>query len=168
MEDTRTFTSYIARLVALVLAVVLFGLAIWFVVQLFDSDDTEEVTTSEITEAEQDAEGVVVAEDDQEGVSFIDSIIDEDTTITITSDGVQDSLVAATEEELVIAAASQDQVESTQDELPSSGSEVLAVNTESELPNTGPGETLLAAIGITAVLLSSRKYIASRKSLASA
>jgi len=151
LEDTRTFTGYIARLVALTIALVLFGLAIWFVVRLISNDNGEvavsDDNTTTITEEET---GTVVTKDDVSGEGFIDSIIDENTTVTITSNDTQESLLAATSDELEGASESQN---------------VLAANTGDELPNTGPQDTLLLSASIVLAYLAAKRFMLSRRLL---
>lgn len=193
MEDNRTFTSYIARLIAMLITLVLFGLAIWFVVQLMTDNNTVTVTDDEaivaVVDEEtvakdkgeavaviEDSEGVIVAEDDVEGEGYIDSIISEDTTVTIVSPGFIETMTAATEDELIDAvSAVGDTNQTTQPiETDTEGDtangentpETVAIATDTELPNTGPGETLLSAVAITAAYLAAKKYFASRKQLA--
>ena len=133
MEEQRTFSNALARLFGLLLAIILFVLAIWFVVRQVNSSDNDTVVVET---------GTVVTVDDDTN-SVIERTIGEDTLITVGE--TDDSLGAATEEEVLAA---------TTDSTP-------ITTQESALPNTGAGTSI---IGVFAVVFAAQIYIKARKS----
>ena len=138
MEERRTFSGALARLFGLLLAIILFVLAIWFVVRQVNN-----VTSTEDTS---DEAGTVVTVDDATN-SVTERLIGEDTEIVV---GESDSTIgAATEDE--ITAATDD----------TSGSSAVLASTTENLPNTGPTESLL---GLFALVFATQMLLRFRKS----
>jgi len=100
-DDTRTYTGYFARLVGLIVALILFGLAIWFIVQLGD-DET----------------GVVVApDDDGTAYSVTDNIVGGEGEVVVIDSTDNNNLLAATDTEIAAATNNRE----TTGELPDTG-----------------------------------------------
>ena len=143
MDDNRTYSGYIARLIGLVIAMLLFGLAIWFVVQLFQRDSTT---------------GVVDTDEPTNSQGIVDTIVGKDAEIKVdTSDN--ETLLAATDAELADTTTN-----TTTETTPVTGGTTVAT-ADADLPNTGPEETLFLAIALVALTTGIKRYAVSRSNL---
>lgn len=142
MEETRVNASYLARLVGFILALILFALVIWFVVQLG-----------------QDENGTVATNDEENATTSVtESRIGGGEVVVIdgTGDGSQ---IAATDEQLVATSQTQQK-----DGITVAGT--ATVNSSANMtPETGPVDMTLGALAIGLAVVSFQKYRQTRLAL---
>ena len=135
MDETRVNASHLARVVGFILALVLFTLVIWFVVQI-----------------SQDENGVVVTNDEENAITSVtEGLIGGGEVVVVDGSGSQ---IAATDAELESALTASDgsAVAGT----------AVANLLGGTTPETGPVDTTLSALAIGLAAVAYSKYRASK------